>query len=104
MRSFCMAEPVEIPGAVDVEYEFIDGAHFFTSKHPLLKGLCSASVDLKAAFEDLPIQVAGILSEDHGVQIKCQTAITYEEFLKQTISWLKVGIVRCGYGRQSLEA
>lgn len=86
-----MAEPVEIPGAVDVEYEFIDGAHFFTSKHPLLKGLCSASVDLKAAFEDLPIQVAGILSEDHGVQIKCQTAITYEEFLKQTISWLKVG-------------
>lgn len=59
-----------------VLYSFIDGAHFFTSKDPLAKGLCVASKDLQAAFNEVTYQLKILLKDNHGVQNPMPSSLT----------------------------
>lgn len=62
-----------------VSYELIDGAHFFTSADERVQGLCAASADPVAAFNEVTNQLKFLLGIDVG------PAEPVEEF----VAWLK---------------
>lgn len=70
--------------AVNVIYSFVDGAHFFTSDDPKWAGLCAASTDLKAAWEDVAIQLNHLAKGNHGIEnADYEPASSFQEFLKE---------------------
>lgn len=68
---------------IHVLYSFIDGAHFFTSRDPLAKGLCVASKDLQAAFNEVSYQLKILLKNNYDITISTTTSLTpYAELEK----------------------
>lgn len=53
---------------IPVDYEFVEGRHFFTAAGQLGQGLCVAHSDLKTAFDEVGRQLKVILSQNHGFQ------------------------------------
>lgn len=76
------------PKIINVVYEFIDGAHIFSSADPLACGLYAASVDLKEAYEDVPAQVKALLKLNHGIEDDVEHAMPFEQFVTQLLSGL----------------
>ena len=71
-------------GTVKVVYEFIDGAHFFTSAEKDAEGLCVASTDPVAAFNDVTTQL-NALAAAKGLPANYKPAAPVEDFS----SWLE---------------
>jgi len=71
------------PEFITVQYSFVDGAHFFTSKDPLAKGLCVASRDLHAAFLEVPYQLKVLLDKNKGLHNVQFTSMTPFAILKE---------------------
>ena len=51
---------------IPVDYEFVEGRHFFTAATQLGQGLCVAHSELRTAFDEVGRQLNVILSENHG--------------------------------------
>jgi hypothetical protein len=64
---------------ITVDYELIDGSHFFTSRHPLALGLCAASNNLPAAFADVSAQLVELLRDNHGISGACNPLVLVSE-------------------------
>jgi hypothetical protein len=54
---------------IPVDYEFVEGRHFFTAARQLGQGLCVAHSELKTAFDDVGTQLEVILSQNHGLKV-----------------------------------
>ncbi len=54
---------------IKIDYQIIDGAHFFTSKDELAVGLCAAHNDFNVALADVLIQLKTLLEKNHGIII-----------------------------------
>lgn len=68
---------------VEIIYSFVDGAHFFTSKDPKAKGLCVASADLNAAYNEVPHQLKILLKKNAGIEeVNCHSLLGFEDFKK----------------------
>lgn len=76
------------PKVINVVYEFIDGSHFFTSTDPLVVGLCVASTDLRAAYDDIPRQVVALLKLNDNVDASCVHETSFNEFADQLLTAL----------------
>ena len=76
------------PKIINVVYEFIDGAHIFSSTDPLACGLYAASVDLKEAYDDVPVQVKTLVKLNHGIEDEVEHGQPFDEFVKQLLSGL----------------
>ena len=74
------------PKILHVVYKCIDGAHIFSSADPFVQGLYAASTDLKAAYEDVPVQAKMLLNLNHGIDDEVTHQVPYEEFLKQLLT------------------
>lgn len=80
---------------ISVKYAYVDGAHFFTSDDPVAAGLCSASTNLKDAFDDVAVQLNAILNLDHGIlHPNYQPAVSYEQFIDDLLVRLKEDLSR----------
>ncbi len=84
----------KVPDTITVKYQFIDGAHFFTSDDPIAVGLCAASTDLKAAFDDVSEQITQLAKDNHGVTLVCKPAVTFEEWRDSLLESLDREIAR----------
>lgn len=74
---------------ISVTYSFVDGAHFFTSTDSKWCGLCSASTDLKAAWEDVSVQLNILAEENHGIKgANFKPAESLEEFSEKIVQHL----------------
>jgi hypothetical protein len=76
------------PKIINVVYEFIDGAHIFSSTDPLACGLYAASVDLKDAYEDVPTQLKTLLKLNHEIDDDVKHELPFDQFVKQLLSAL----------------
>jgi hypothetical protein len=54
---------------IPVDYEIVDGRHFFTAARQLGQGLCVAHSELKTAFDEVGRQLEVILSQNHGLEV-----------------------------------
>ena len=54
---------------IPVDYEIVEGRHFFTAARQLGQGLCVAHSELKTAFDEVGTQLAVILSQNHGLEV-----------------------------------
>jgi hypothetical protein len=54
---------------IPVDYEIVEGRHFFTAARQLGQGLCVAHSELKTAFEEVGRQLEVILSQNHGIEV-----------------------------------
>ena len=54
---------------VPVDYEIVEGRHFFTAARQLGQGLCVAHSELKTAFDEVGRQLEVILSQNHGLEV-----------------------------------
>lgn len=78
-----MSEPIS------VTYTFVDGAHFFTATDPKWCGLCAASTDLKAAWDDVSVQLNILAEENHGMKgANFKPSESLEDFAKKMIDRL----------------
>lgn len=79
MSKFAWMAPV-----YPVQYRFIDGAHFFTSEHPDLKGLCSASTDAASAYADVAVQIEALLRANHQREEHAVPLWSLKKFLRES--------------------
>jgi hypothetical protein len=63
-----------------VKYSVVDGAHFFTGADLLSQGLCVAHVDLKTAFDEVPVQLKKLLLLNHGMDSTVEPGLPFDEF------------------------
>ena len=54
---------------IPVDYEIVEGRHFFTAARKLGQGLCVAHSELKTAFDEVGRQLEVILSQNHGLEV-----------------------------------
>jgi hypothetical protein len=54
---------------IPVDYEIVEGRHFFTAARQLGQGLCVAHRELKTAFEEVGRQLEVILFQNHGLEV-----------------------------------
>jgi hypothetical protein len=54
---------------IRVDYEIVEGRHFFTAARQLGQGLCVAHSELKTAFDEVGRQLEVILSQNHGLEV-----------------------------------
>jgi hypothetical protein len=54
---------------IPVDYEIVEGRHFFTAARQLGQGLCVAHSELKTAFDEVGRQFEVILSQNHGLEV-----------------------------------
>jgi Ethanolamine utilization protein EutJ (predicted chaperonin) len=54
---------------IPVDYEIVEGRHFFTAARQLGRGLCVAHSELKTAFDEVGRQLEVILSQNHGLEV-----------------------------------
>ena len=73
---------------IKVQYEFVDGAHFFTS--PDVKGLCVASTDFAVAYNEVAIQLNELFQHQVGEHRNFQPAVPLEDLLKALKALSKV--------------
>jgi hypothetical protein len=76
----------KVQDCILVLYSFIDGAHFFTSRDPLAKGLCVASKDLQAAFNEVSYQLKVLLKNNHNIPNPSPKSLTTFEELEKWAS------------------
>lgn len=65
---------------VEVIYSHVDGAHFFTVSEGCYAGVCSASTDLKIAYEDVAVQLEELAADNNGNGIRFVPAVSFLEF------------------------
>ena len=65
--------------SITVKYQFVDGAHFFTSNDKDAKGLCAAHTDLATAFNEVTLQLNKLID---GASFK--PSVPLEEFKEWT--------------------
>lgn len=66
-----------------VVYQQIDGAHVFTSDHPLLDGLYAGSMSLEEAYEDMLYQAKTLLELNHGMIVDVRHEVPLKQFIDQ---------------------
>jgi septal ring factor EnvC (AmiA/AmiB activator) len=98
-----MQVEVAMPQSVSVSYKFVDGAHFFTAADKEWCGLCAASTDLKAAWQDVAVQLNEIAQENLGLQTNFQPSETVEEFAQKMIDHLTAKIQKIDAAMAELE-
>jgi hypothetical protein len=54
---------------IPVDYEIVEGRHFFTAARQLGQGLCVAHSELKTAFDEVGRQLEVILSQNDGLEV-----------------------------------
>lgn len=85
---------------IEIDDRCIDGAHFFTSRHPLALGLCVASADPKAAYEEVAVQLGTLLRKNHGLSGAVAPRTPYATFY----GWLTSRVASAGDGIVPLSA
>lgn len=66
---------------IKVSYRYVDGAHCFASHDPRAAGLCVASTDLRAAYDEVTRQLNILLQKNHGGQPgRCAPKTPYDVF------------------------
>lgn len=71
---------------VAVEYECVDGMHFFTPGDAATRGLCAGNVDLKKAFDAVSVQLPHLLEVNWGyskAEAEVEPGADFDEFCKQ---------------------
>jgi hypothetical protein len=54
---------------VPVDYEFVEGKHFFTAARWLGQGICVAHSELETAFDEVGRQLKVVLFQNHGFKV-----------------------------------
>lgn len=83
IRSICGS--MEMAGPVAVIYKCVDGAHFFVSGDPGIKGLCVASTNLELAYGEVGRQLGILVSKATGKPAHFEPAVSLAEFEKWAI-------------------
>jgi len=70
---------------VNVNYKYIDGAHFFVSSDKAAAGLCVAHADLKTAFNEVAKQLRVLFEHNHNIKGTFVPGVSFDHFQK----WLE---------------
>ena len=66
--------------AIQVEYKYIDGAHFFLGVDELSEGLCVAHADLKIAFDAVAPELQFLVQNNYQQSKNLYPETPFEEF------------------------
>lgn len=78
---------------IEIIYKYVGGAHFFSSNDERAQGLCVASTDLQAAFDEVSIQLKVLAKENRNEDIYIEPVVSFDEFrdrlMNRFVVWYK---------------